>query len=198
MRVGLLFSLLLGFIPLNGSHASPGFYLKTQTHDENGNLIATAIPSPLKFEFKKESKKDKETERLKESIQIQEDELLNDLSHEKEELYDIKNNWIDSRPPEEWEDLLSLSIGAMTGLLILPIQSIFEINEEFKLQEMSGLLFLFFPFEDYYLFQNCGGEEYLIAVSFKPTEETLNRMLSLEDQAKLCHNSEALAFLDHS
>jgi len=137
------------------------------------------------------------------ALVLRETRLLEEFT---EDLQDLpEETEVRAREATDIEKTVDVAIMALTGLLIMPLNDSFDLGSGFRLSRISGLVFLFFPFEDYFLYRKCGKHEYLVASTIEPNKDSLKRMKTKDEIRDLCADEEnedkeplALSFLSYN
>jgi len=94
------------------------------------------------------------------------------------------------REPSDVEKMIDASFMILTGFLMIAAHDTYDLNSELRLSSVKGILLFLFPFEDENLYIHCNSDQYLVASSTRPNEESLKRMKTIEEVRNLCHKPE--------
>lgn len=98
----------------------------------------------------------------------------------------VSVSWLEAQEPSDVEKVVDASFMILTSLMVLATHERYDISPELKMTALRGVFFLFFPFDDYFLYVHCNNDQHLVATSTKPSEDTLKRMKSTDEIRELC------------
>jgi hypothetical protein len=98
----------------------------------------------------------------------------------------IKKGLLTRRDPTTAEKLADGAVMFLTTLLVTAIHDTYDLSDDLRMSRMSGIVLLIFPIESEDIYRKCNGNEYLVAVTEEPKDETLKQLKSLDEIRKLC------------
>lgn len=114
------------------------------------------------------------------SITFKKPEALEDLTSTQFE------NRIERRVPTKAEQIIDTSFSLLTGLTLILTHDSYDIAPDLRLTSNRQILFFIFPIESHLLYKRCHGEQYLIATSRIPDDETLKEMKTISEAKEIC------------
>lgn len=103
----------------------------------------------------------------------------------------IKKGPIVPRVPTEAEQIADAAVMLLTSLLIIATHETYDLSKDMRMSRLLGAFFFIFPFESEDVYRKCGENEYLVAVSDEPKDETLKQLKSAAEIRKLCGGADS-------
>ena len=117
------------------------------------------------------------------SIEFSPSKFLASFTNDKDGL---KSGPLKVREPSEAEQIADTAVILLTSMLVLATHDTYDLSSDLRLSRMVGVFFFILPFEASDIYRKCGSNEYLIAVSDEPKDETLKQLKSLDEVRRLC------------
>lgn len=111
--------------------------------------------------------------------------LLQSFSDDKD---GINRGRILAREPSRAETLADAAVMILTALIALTAHDTYDLSQDLRMSRLIGVLFFIFPFEAEDIYRKCGENEYLVAVTNEPKDDTLKQLKSLAEIRRLCRS----------
>lgn len=97
-----------------------------------------------------------------------------------------RSETIKKRVPTEAEKIADAAVMILTSLIVLSTHDSYDLSDDLRMSRVMGLILFVFPFESKDIYRKCEGNEYLVAVTDEPKDETLKQLKSLDEVRRLC------------
>lgn len=167
MRFGILPIMGFGFLWASITQAETFFY-----KDNDGKIQKTEINIKVRND---------------QSIIVSPSKILPLYTNDKDGL---KSGPLPARKPTTAEEIADTAITVVTSFIILATHDTYDLSKDLRLSRVVGAIFFVFPVESSDIYRKCGDNEYLVAITNEPKDETLKQLKSLDEVRKLCDSAE--------